>query len=32
MIIAKVEQAQIEVTTELTETVRGAGGFGSTGK
>jgi len=32
MIIAKVEQAKIEVVTELTETVRGAGGFGSTGK
>lgn len=32
MIIARVEQAKIEVTTELTETLRGAGGFGSTGK
>ena len=32
MIIAKVEQAEIEVVTELTETLRGAGGFGSTGK
>lgn len=32
MIIAKVEQAQIEVVTELTQTLRGAGGFGSTGK
>ena len=32
MIIAKVEQAEIEVVTELTETIRGAGGFGSTGK
>lgn len=32
MIIAKVEQAKIEVVTELTETTRGAGGFGSTGK
>ncbi|MBS6603568.1 MAG: dUTP diphosphatase [Brachyspira sp.] len=32
MIIAKVEQAKIEVVTELTETVRGTGGFGSTGK
>lgn len=32
MIIARVEQAQLEVVTELTETVRGAGGFGSTGK
>lgn len=32
MIIAKVEQAEIKVAVELTETVRGAGGFGSTGK
>ncbi len=32
MIIAKVEQADIEVVSELTETARGAGGFGSTGK
>lgn len=32
MIIARVEQAEIEVTTELSQTVRGAGGFGSTGK
>jgi len=32
MVIAKYEQAKIEVVTELTETVRGAGGFGSTGK
>lgn len=32
MIIARVEQAKIEVVAELTETVRGAGGFGSTGK
>ncbi len=32
MVIARVEQAHIEVVTELTETVRGAGGFGSTGK
>lgn len=32
MIITRVEQAKIEVTTELTETVRGTGGFGSTGK
>ncbi len=32
MVIARVEQAQIEVVTELTETVRGEGGFGSTGK
>lgn len=32
MIIARVEQAKLEVVTELTETARGAGGFGSTGK
>ena len=32
MVIAKVEQPHIEVVTELTETERGAGGFGSTGK
>lgn len=32
MIIAKVEQARIEVVTELSETERGEGGFGSTGK
>ena len=32
MIIARVEQAQIQVEVKLTETVRGAGGFGSTGK
>lgn len=32
MVIAKVEQAKIEVVTELTETARGEGGFGSTGK
>ena len=32
MIISRVEQAQIEVVTELTDTVRGVGGFGSTGK
>ncbi len=31
MVIARVEQAKIEVAVELTETVRGAGGFGSTG-
>lgn len=31
MVIAKVEKAQIEITTELTESVRGEGGFGSTG-
>ena len=32
MIIARVEQAQIQVEVELSQTVRGAGGFGSTGK
>jgi dUTP pyrophosphatase len=32
MVIAKYEQAKIEVVTELTTTARGAGGFGSTGK
>ena len=32
MIIAEYEQAKIEVVTELTDTVRGEGGFGSTGK
>ncbi len=32
MIIARVEQAKVEVVTELTETLRGTGGFGSTGK
>lgn len=32
MIIAKVEQAKIEVVTELTQTDRNTGGFGSTGK
>lgn len=32
MVIAKVEQAKIEVVTELSETSRGEGGFGSTGK
>ena len=31
MVIARVEKAQIEVTTELTESARGEGGFGSTG-
>lgn len=31
MVIAKVEKAQIEVTTELAESKRGEGGFGSTG-
>ncbi len=32
MVIAKYEQAKIEVVTELSETTRGEGGFGSTGK
>ncbi len=32
MVIARVEQAKIEVVTELSETSRGEGGFGSTGK
>ena len=32
MVIAKYEQANIEVVTELSETNRGEGGFGSTGK
>lgn len=32
MVIAKVEKAEIEVVTELTHTLRGEGGFGSTGK
>ena len=32
MVIAKYEQAKIEVVTELSDTERGAGGFGSTGK
>ena len=32
MVIAKVEQAKIEVVTELSDTERGEGGFGSTGK
>ena len=31
MVIAKYEQAKIEVVTELSDTVRGEGGFGSTG-
>ena len=31
MVIAKVEQAKIEVVTELSSTQRGTGGFGSTG-
>ena len=32
MVIAKYEQAKIKVVTELTDTERGTGGFGSTGK
>ena len=32
MVIAKYEQAKIEVVTELSDTARGSGGFGSTGK
>ena len=32
MIIARVEQAKIDVVTELSDTIRGEGGFGSTGK
>lgn len=32
MVIAKYEQANIEVVTELSDTERGIGGFGSTGK
>ena len=32
MIIAKVEQAKIEVSVELSSTIRGEGGFGSTGR
>ena len=32
MVIAKYEQAEIQVVTELSNTVRGEGGFGSTGK
>lgn len=32
MVISKYEQADIEVVTELTDTLRGEGGFGSTGK
>ena len=32
MVISKVEQAQIEVVLELSQTNRGEGGFGSTGK
>lgn len=32
MVIARVEQAEIKVEVELSETNRGEGGFGSTGK
>ena len=32
MVIARAEQAKLEVVTELTDTQRGEGGFGSTGK
>lgn len=32
MVIARVEQAKLEIVTKLTETTRGEGGFGSTGK
>lgn len=32
MVITKYEQAEIEVVAELTDTARGEGGFGSTGK
>ena len=32
MVIAKYEQAEIKVVTELSDTERGVGGFGSTGK
>ena len=32
MVIARAEQAKIEVVTGLTDTERGEGGFGSTGK
>jgi dUTP pyrophosphatase len=32
MVISKVEQAKIEVVDELSETKRGSGGFGHTGK
>jgi dUTP pyrophosphatase len=31
LVFAKVEQAELEETNELSETERGAGGFGSTG-
>lgn len=32
MVIAKVERAEIEVVSELSETERGSGGFGHTGR
>lgn len=32
MIISKVEQAELQIVKELTDTIRGEGGFGSTGK
>src|SRR5574344_1218374 len=32
MVINKVEHVKIEIVTDLTETERGCGGFGSTGK
>ncbi len=32
MVIAKYEHAEIEETNELSDTIRGAGGFGHTGK
>ena len=32
MVICRVEQAKIEVTNELSETLRSSGGFGHTGK
>jgi dUTPase len=32
MVITTYEQAKIEVVTELSDTDRGEGGFGSTGK
>ena len=32
MVIARVEQAKIEIVEELSDTERGVGGFGSTGK
>lgn len=32
MVISKYEQAKIEVVVQLTDTARGEGGFGSTGK